>query len=78
MAAHVERSYRPKSISHRKLHYRRTNGLDFIYLSEIKLVKMKINKKDQKEEEDKQLRKGWRNIKIGQQRSMGKLYHEEI
>ena len=36
------------------------------YLLEIKSVKMKIDKKDRKEEEDKRLRKGWRNIKIGQ------------
>ena len=62
----VERSYRPISISHWKLHYRRTNGLDFIYLLEIKSVKMKSDKKDRKEEEHKRLRKGWRNIEIGQ------------
>ena len=36
------------------------------YLSEIKLVKMKSDEKDWKEEEDIQLRKGWRNIEIGQ------------
>ena len=30
---------------------------------------MKINEKDRKEEEDERLRKGWRNIKIGQQQT---------
>ena len=48
--------------------YTTEGQMDWIlfYLSEIKLVKMKSDKKDQKEEEDVQLRKGWRNIKIGQ------------
>ena len=42
-----------------------TNWILF-YLSEIKSVKMKSDEKDRKEEEDIRLRKGWRNIEIGQ------------